>query len=358
MNAENITLYYREGSSDKVYQASLESTGGGWVVNFAYGRRGSMLNTGAKTPKPVDYATAKKTYDKIVGEKTAKGYSPGEDGRPYQNTDKEQRATGILPQLLNPIEEAEVERLIQDDAWVMQEKFDGKRILIQAKGGAVIGINRKGLSVGLSQQVADAVAALRKDCVIDGESCGTVYYAFDLLEFDGRDLRDSPYSQRLKALGNLALEDRKNGIVIASSAIGSSDKREFLSRLRDRRAEGAVFKRKDAAYRHGRPASGGTQVKLKFVASATCRVASTNGTKRSVSLELHGGVDWVGVGKCTIPANFGIPKAGTICEIRYLYAYEGGSLYQPVYLGERDDADESACLLSQLKYKASEDSDE
>ena len=43
---ESITLYFREGSSDKVYSASIDPKDGGHVVNFAYGRRGSTLNTG------------------------------------------------------------------------------------------------------------------------------------------------------------------------------------------------------------------------------------------------------------------------------------------------------------------------
>ena len=32
----HTTLYYREGSSDKVYQASIEPQGEGFIVNFAY----------------------------------------------------------------------------------------------------------------------------------------------------------------------------------------------------------------------------------------------------------------------------------------------------------------------------------
>jgi bifunctional non-homologous end joining protein LigD len=115
-DTHNVTLYYREGSSDKVYQASIEPRGDGFVVNFAYGRRGNTLTTGTKTAKAVDFATAKKTFDKLVKEKTAKGYTPGEDGTPYQHTDKEQRSTGVLPQLLNPIDEGEVERFLTDDA--------------------------------------------------------------------------------------------------------------------------------------------------------------------------------------------------------------------------------------------------
>ena len=52
--------------------------------------------------------SAKAIYDKLVQEKKSKGYTPGEDGTPYQHTDKEQQVTEILPQLLNAIEKDEV----------------------------------------------------------------------------------------------------------------------------------------------------------------------------------------------------------------------------------------------------------
>ena len=76
---ENTTLYFRSGPSDKVYQASIQPKDAGYLVHFAYGRRGSTLSTGSKTPAPVDYPTAKGIYDKLVREKLAKGYTPGED---------------------------------------------------------------------------------------------------------------------------------------------------------------------------------------------------------------------------------------------------------------------------------------
>ena len=83
---ERITLYYREGSSDKVYQVSIQSRGEGFVVNFAYGRRGSTMSTGTKTQAPVDHETAARIFTKLVNEKKAKGYTEGPDGTPYQNT--------------------------------------------------------------------------------------------------------------------------------------------------------------------------------------------------------------------------------------------------------------------------------
>jgi bifunctional non-homologous end joining protein LigD len=75
--SKSITLYFREGSSDKVYQAGIEPKDAGFVVNFAFGRRGSTLKTGTKTAKPVDYQAALNVYDKLVREKMAKGYCSG-----------------------------------------------------------------------------------------------------------------------------------------------------------------------------------------------------------------------------------------------------------------------------------------
>src|ERR1035437_8206708 len=109
---EHLTLYYREGSSDKVYQASIEPQGELFLVNFAYGRRGSRINTTTKTQTPGDYDSAKNIYDKLVRDKKTKGYTEGPHGTPYQATEKEDRVTGLLPQLQNPIDEKEVKRLL------------------------------------------------------------------------------------------------------------------------------------------------------------------------------------------------------------------------------------------------------
>ena len=94
------TLYYREGSSDKVYQCQIEAAGERFVVNFAYGRRGGTLNTGTKTNVPVDYDSAQRIFDKLVKEKRSKGYTEGKNGTPCLHC--EQQPSGVLPQLLNP----------------------------------------------------------------------------------------------------------------------------------------------------------------------------------------------------------------------------------------------------------------
>ncbi|MCZ7645882.1 MAG: WGR domain-containing protein [Planctomycetota bacterium] len=95
-------VLFKEGNTDKVYQAAIEERDEDIVVNFAFGRRGRMLQTGTKTNAPVPFDQAKKIYDKLVKSKTAKGYTPGEDGTPYAGSVEAERNSALRPQLLNP----------------------------------------------------------------------------------------------------------------------------------------------------------------------------------------------------------------------------------------------------------------
>ena len=299
---ERTTLYYRDNRSDKIYMCAIEPSGAGFIVTFAYGRRGSTLQTGTKTAQPVAYAAAKKIYDKLVQEKTAKGYTPGEDGTPYQQTENAQRATGVLPQLLNAIDESAAEKLLTDPAWLTQEKLDGKRVILRRSGDAILGINRKGLEIPLPEPIVACARTISgQQWLLDGECVGDVFIAFDLLEMACVDLRPQPYRKRLDALYGLALTDDHQPIRFIRTAVKTADKRSMLADLRMQNR--------------------------------------------------------VGVGNVTIPAGTAIPAAGSIAEVRYLYAYPGGSLFQPVYLGERDDIAVDACVLGQLKYKTSDESD-
>lgn len=348
-----VTLYYRAGGSDKVYSAAIEPRGDGFVVTFAFGRRGSTLQTGTKTSAPVPLAQAQKLFDKLVKDKTAKGYTPGEGGIPYAGTERAGRATCVLPQLLNPVEAADAERLIADDDWWAQPKFDGRRVLILKDRETVTGINRTGLTIPLPAAVAAAVLSVPSDrCLLDGELVGDVYHCFDLLTRDDDDLRDEPYARRYDAAMDLVDTVPHNTLRYAETAVTTERKQRLVEQLRRDDAEGVVFKHRLAPYTHGRPAVGGPQLKLKFTATASCRVAAVNAGRRSVAVELRDSDgSWIGVGNVTIPPNQAVPKAGDIVEVRYLYAFPGGCLYQPMYLGRRDDVDAMACVLSQLKLK-------
>ena len=350
--AERVALYYREGSSDKVYQAAIEPAGNEFVVNFAYGRRGATLTTGTKTSSPVDYPAAKRIYTKLVSEKKAKGYTDGADGTPYQHADKQ--ASGILPQLLNPVNDAEVELLLRDENYCAQEKFDGKHLLIRKQDDDLEGINKKGFVVGLPQTVANELRGVPGSFIPDGESIGDDYHAFDLLEYNGDNLRVLPYRIRLARLIDLLMLARADyqHIHLVQTAFSTRLKTELWERLRRENREGIVFKRLDAPYVPGRPNSGGPQLKFKFVATVSVLVAKIN-IQRSVEVSLLQGRNLVSCGNVTIPANHQIPRVGDVVDVRYLYAYRNSlAMYQPVYLGQRDDVDPGECLSSQLKFKA------
>jgi bifunctional non-homologous end joining protein LigD len=348
--ADRVSLYYREGSSDKVYQAAIEPTGHQFVVNFAYGRRGSTLTTSTKTSAPVDYATAKKIHSQLVSEKKAKGYTEGADGTPYQHTDKQ--ASGILPQLLNPVEEAEVETLLRDDNYCAQEKFDGRHLLIRKQDEDIEGINKKGLLVGLPETVSNDIRNLSGSFITDGESISDDYHIFDLLELKGENLRPLPYRTRLVRLVNLLLSTANHSHVrLVETAFTTQQKVDLWQRLRRENREGIVFKRLDAPYVPGKPNRGGPQLKFKFVVTVSAIVVKIN-IQRSVEVSLFKGRSLVSCGNVTIPANHEVPPAGAIVELRYLYAYRNSlALYQPVYLGLRTDVDTDECNVSQLKFK-------
>lgn len=358
------TLYYREGGSDKVYQCSIASrTAAGHHVTFAFGRRGSTLNTGIKTPQPVTLAEAQKIYDKLIKDKKAKGYTEDTNGTPTPVVMKHPSASADntiatdIPMLLNSISESEAQGCLLLESWVAQEKHDGKRMTLHSDGKHVTARNKRGLPCGLPQPVIDAMLGLPDSCLIDGECVGDVFHAFDLLECAGKDLRHVKYIDRLDALDAFIADDggfTPAHLMVSDTAESFDEKTALLKQLRARNAEGIVFKDRHAPWTSGRPNSGGNALKFKFVETASCLTGTAHATKRSVPLILLKGAvkEQVCVGNVTIPPNHTIPPPNSVVEVRYLYAYPGGSLFQPVYLGQRDDVTREECTLSQLKLKA------
>lgn len=351
--ADRVTLYYREGRSDKVYSVEIEPDGDGHRVKFAYGRRGSALRTGTKTQAPVALAKARSIFEKLVRSKMAKGYTPGEDGTPYQDTPDADAHTGITCQLLNPIDADDLDTCLDDPQYVAQEKMDGERRLVRLQSGAMTGINRRGLQVALSKPIVDALAALPVDCILDGEQVGDVLHVFDILAHDGVDLHAEPYSDRLAVLQTLLESvDTDGPLRLVPTAHTADDKRDLHARLLSEGREGIVFKDRRAPYTPGRPASGGSQLKHKFYETATCVVTAHN-AQRSVAIALMEAGATIPCGNVTVPPNQSIPAVGATVEVRYLYAFpQSHVLYQPVLLGVRSDIDTADCELEQLKYKA------
>ena len=353
------SLYYAEGRSDKEYHVDLVAVEGGHLVNFRFGRRGSALTVGTKTAVPVDFVQAQTIYDKLVKEKTAKGYTPDRSGTAYQGTEHADRQAGFVPQLVNPISALDAQNLLADDHWAAQEKMDGERRMAEADQGKVIGANRKGLIVPLPQAVADELQAIEAQygaIRVDGELIADRLYVFDLHLLHGMPIHGLPWIERMRMAADLMSGCQHIRTVPVAET--TDDKRCLWNRVKEAHGEGVVFKRSNAPVTEDRPNTGGDWLKFKFTETASCCVLGANPDKRSVRIGLLEIRDYpikgrgmVPFGNVTIPPNQAIPVIGDIIEVEYLYAYPGGSLYQPVYRGKRTDLDINACTTSQLKYK-------
>ena len=246
---------------------------------------------------------------------------------------------------MNECSEEEVQRFIDSDHWCAQEKYDGVNRLLIKTGNEIVGANRKGLSVAIPKEVEEEMRTL-PDCVLSGEAIGDKVMCFDIIPENKEE-----YRHRYSVLEGLLPTEH---IRLVDTSWTTQQKRRLLLTLKNDNKEGIVFKRIDSVYHPGRPNSGGDMLKFKFKATASVIVEGVNKGKRSVSMVMYD-VGPVRVGNVTIYPNYTIPEEGSIIEVEYLYAFKGGSLFQPVYLGPRTDLDYSDCNIKQLKYKKEEE---
>ena len=375
-----ILLRCQEGTADKEYRIqTVEAADGTFAVLAANCRRGqAWVDQGAKA-QGVGRDVADKKAASLAKSKVGKGYqvvSAGGTGVALVQASKADPAEPLVrPQLLCPIQPEEADPYLDSWDWTMEEKHDGHRQTARKVAQAISAYNKKGTPVSLDGDVAQAVGTFSGDALMDGEQVRSRYSVFDLMELNGRDLRPMPYLQRRAFLEALVASGSQSLVEVVPTMNDPALKRAELERLRKAGAEGVVFKRIHPLYQPGRPASGGDQVKLKFYETLSVVVLAVN-DKRSVQMGVYpapadhpraagmppkfqGPAEVViPVGNVTIPANHTIPKVGTIAEIRYLYAYPNGSIYQPTHLGERTDVDAPECHAAQLKFRVIPDGDE
>jgi len=336
-------LYFTGQGSDKVYQVHLRPKDEGWVVDYGNGRRGGTLATGTKTSSPLAYEAALKIYDKVVKEKTTKGYTPDQSGALYTSSDLAGRVSGELPQLPTLIAEEQAARYLDDPAWGLQEKADGENRILLIEGAAVRGTNRRGLFVDIPQAWVGAADSVAGRTVIAGEHVGDGFLAFDLLELAGQDLRGAPFIERFGHLQKAA--SVVPWMTVLALELSAEGKRARAAELLAAHGEGYVLKALAAPFSAGRSTA---SLKFKFNQSATCEVIRVN-AQRSVAVGLRDEAGaMLDLGNVTVPPNEALPAVGTLVEVRYLYRYAGGKFEQPVYKGQRPDMTPADAVLSQV----------
>ena len=365
---DQTLLFCDTSAGGKEYLAQLiDNCDGTFTARSKYGPRGN-LRAEAIQASNVSLEVAQKAYAKVIKSKQTGSsiYTIVSQSSPTESVSispKREVTSPYSAQLLNPIStEEEIITLFESGRFYAQDKMDGDRMSILVDSGQMIAYNRKGQERDIPSKLKGQLEAVNWEGAyyIDGEIVNDTFYAFDLLQYsEAPQLCETEYSYRFSVL--LDIEDQykltSDYFKIVHTIIPPlTGRREciiaMLNRIKNANGEGLVLKDFSKPHTSGRPNSGGDQLKFKFVESSTCLVSKVN-NQRSVSLQLLGqlGVE-VNVGNVSIPPNHEIPAVGSLVEVRYLYAFDGGSLYQPVYLGVRHDLDRSECTLAQIqRYK-------
>jgi bifunctional non-homologous end joining protein LigD len=154
--------------------------------------------------------------------------------------------------------------------WIHEVKHDGYRLQVRRDGDSVRLFTRRGFdwTSRYPAIVRTALALPAKSFTLDGEAvvCGgdgiavfedlhrrgvvseAMLYAFDLLEFDGHDLRALPLIDRKRRLARL-LGRRRVGIVLSEHT--ADDGATIFQQACKLGLEGIVSKRLSAPYRSG-----------------------------------------------------------------------------------------------------------
>jgi bifunctional non-homologous end joining protein LigD len=368
---KEVKLFFQEGSSDKVYFATLLEDAGKYTVKVEWGRREGSHNQGNKAVK-VSLAEAEKTFDRLVREKTGKGYQPITDevqpaavappegqGSGSKVTGKRAKV-GHAAQLLNSIEDHELDKFLRDDHYIAQQKLDGHRAIAHVKKGEILATNRAGQRTNVPEELLSGLSGLPHGTVVDGEvvphASGHIYWLFDVLEVGGRDVTKQSYSERWDILDGELEPGLSGPIRVLPIALGHAKKKALHDKLAASKAEGIVFKDARAPYQPGRPASGGTQRKHKFIKTADVVLLSNAGN--AYQMAVYDGDKLLQVGKVfagttnesrkTIDGLLGDGEH-PVAEVKYLYATDDEQLFQPVFVRLRDDKEATECVRTQLK---------
>ncbi|MCJ2139442.1 DNA ligase D [Methylobacterium sp. E-066] len=182
----------------------------------------------------------------------------------------------ILPPFVEPALATLVDDVPTGDGWLYEIKHDGYRMQARIDGGSVKLLTRSGLDwTAKFEPTAQALKAMKlPSALVDGEivvetaagvssfsalqqalaagdTGSAVFYAFDLLYLDGRDLRALPLMER-KDLLLQSLDDAQPGGPIRFSEHLAADGEAMARHACRLGLEGIVAKRADAPYRSGR----------------------------------------------------------------------------------------------------------
>jgi bifunctional non-homologous end joining protein LigD len=277
-----------EGDADALLAEDRSVASGRAMAEIASGK--------GRGPKPFMLATRKSAKADAVWNSNRgdtaqlRASLQGTAGDIPEKADQNSKATRIAPKPPPDFIEPQLCRVASrppaGNDWVHEVKFDGYRLQLRIQHGRASLRTRKGLDWTRKFPAIARAAVDRPDVIIDGEvvainsqgapdfaalqaalSDGAtdklIFYAFDLLFADGRDLRELPLAERKDRLKNFlnARHDDASPIRYVEHLTASGD--EVLEAARQMGLEGIVSKRLDAPYRSGRTDASWLKVKCR-----------------------------------------------------------------------------------------------
>jgi bifunctional non-homologous end joining protein LigD len=235
----------------------------------------------AHAKSPGDQFPEESVLSGLTVEEIMAGYGPGASIRKALETAGAPRST-VDPRKVEPVHCETADEAFTRDGWLFELKLDGYRLIASKSKGEALLLTRNGNDyTGVFPEIARAVKALPyDDCIIDGEvvvcdakgvpsfarlqqrgrltspmdirraaiELPATFYAFDLLAFEGFDLRPLPLSERKQYLTEAV---PKLGALRWLDHI-ETEGEAFLEQVTEMGLEGIVAKRAASKYRGGR----------------------------------------------------------------------------------------------------------
>lgn len=292
----------------------------------------------------------------------------------------------VMPKSIRPMLAKVSEQPVERAGWSYEIKWDGYRVIaFIARGGVRLQSRNLKDYTEVFSPVASKLASIEHECVLDGEVVVLdekglpsfqmlqnylrsgdgvlVYYIFDILHLDGRDLMRSGYKERRKMLESLILNE--GTIRISATYEGSGS--DFYKQAVLKGLEGVIAKRQDSKYLPGVRSDGWMKTKAKKTDDLV--IGGWNyikGKNSGIGALLLGRYE-DGILKFAGKVGSGIEDAGLktrlsglisdeppfqedvkekgvnwvkpalVCSVEFTEKTDDGKLRHPVYLGLRDD---------------------